>query len=588
MKNVSQAYSDSMTSDYRNQSFAKVVITNADPEAAKDGEWESDFQDSWSETETLDYPYNYPKNANVSLELNRWLLNGNQVFNVGAPEGFVSDIMSGEDGTFDVEPYMFRIFSKPYTLIGISLVFDSRLNEWPLEIEVIYYRDNDKVMRKTVNPTDFDCPIYMPCEDVDRVDVVFKKMLPYRRPRVEYALFGLRQVFDDSKLSGTTQTHDVDPLTRRLPDEQFTFSVIDYDRTYDPENTSGEYAFLNERSAVSIQHSYTLDDGSIEQLKPDLYQLDGKPTTENHIVTFHATGLLGSMTGTYYKSSLGERDFYSIAEDILLDANLAPRPDGGNPWVIDDSLKTMKTTAPMPIDTHANCLQRIAHAARCKIYTDDDNVVYIKPFNPSDIAKNTDFNLDFNSISENSQSISKIDMLKEVNVSKHVYTVDDGDASELFRGKTSDTDFHVEFDAPAQDIQISVSGGTMVSSIIYAQAVDMVLSDGVKTVTITGKKISDNLSTLTVKVNADGETDSEENELITSDEMALSLAHHVIAYLAYRNTYELQYRGNPELECGDVIGLQTNYSDILDAMILKDEITYNGALHGSMILKGLN
>lgn len=40
----------------------------------------------------------------------------------------------------------------------------------------------------------------------------------------------------------------------------------------------------------------------------------------------------------------------------------------------------MFTTAALPIDTHMNCLQLIAHAARCRLFTDDDNIIHIKPF----------------------------------------------------------------------------------------------------------------------------------------------------------------------------------------------------------------
>ena len=88
-------------------------------------------------------------------------------------------------------------------------------------------------------------------------------------------------------------------------------------------------------------------------------------------------------------------------------------------------------------------------------------------------------------------------------------------------------------------------------------------------------------------VNLDGEIDKEENPLITNDEMCSALANHVMKYLQMRNTYEASYRGNPELEVGDIIGLQTLYTDEMDALILVDEITFNGSLSGKMKVKGL-
>ena len=69
--------------------------------------------------------------------------------------------------------------------------------------------------------------------------------------------------------------------------------------------------------------------------------------------------------------------------------------------------------------------------------------------------------------------------------------------------------------------------------------------------------------------------------------MCATLADQVKKYLQMRNTYQTKYRGNPELEVGDVIGLQTLYTDEMDALILVDEITFNGSLSGKLKVKGL-
>ena len=84
-----------------------------------------------------------------------------------------------------------------------------------------------------------------------------------------------------------------------------------------------------------------------------------------------------------------------------------------------------------------------------------------------------------------------------------------------------------------------------------------------------------------------GEVDKEENPLITNDSMCLALANHVKNYLQMRNTYDADYRGNPEMEVGDIIGLQTRYTNEMDALILVDEISFNGSLSGKMKVKGL-
>ena len=98
--------------------------------------------------------------------------------------------------------------------------------------------------------------------------------------------------------------------------------------------------------------------------------------------------------------------------------------------------------------------------------------------------RETDFTLDFTSIGENSQKIFQ-DNSEYFFCCSDFYPSESNDTSTLYEGTTTETELHVEFSGLAQDVQISVSGGTLVSSNIYARAADLVLSSGTKTVTIT-------------------------------------------------------------------------------------------------------
>ena len=145
----------------------------------------------------------------------------------------------------------------------------------------------------------------------------------------------------------------------------------------------------------------------------------------------------------------------------------------------------------------------------------------------------------------------------------------------------------MELRQPATDIAVSVSGGTLVSYTAYAQAVDMVLSSGTKTVTITGIKQTETEDVVAYQVSQNGELDKERNQLISNEEMRMALANHFITYLGFRSTYDAEYRGNPELEVGDLIQTQTNYTSEMDALILVDELTYKGTLSGKLKVKGI-
>lgn len=748
MKSVSNAYKASMKAMLRNRSYVRITFGNVDTTAATDGEWESNGAASISEFETVDYAYQYG-DTYVSLELNRWALDGKSLLvptGEDVQDGFISSLMSDAEGNFTTPPVITREFSLKHIFPGLTLTFDTRQQEWPLEVTADFYLNGAIVDTQTVSITSVQTTISTTATEVDKVTITFDRCLPYRRPRLENVLYGLNVQFVNKDIVSTQQKHDVDPLSRRLPTETMQFTILDYEHKYDPDNPAGIYAYVDKNSPIEIQFGYELPDGSVEWLKPDNYVLNAKPSAQNNQATFNGTGLIGSLTGTFYKSKLGSKSLYDMAQEVLLDAGLTLTEQGTNPWEIDEALKDMFTTAALPIDTHLNCLQLIAHAACCRLYTDDDNIIHIRPFgvtvigiyngvwadnghvwfsewdtidkgntaentyvtfelnrwtlggdsqiilpdsnagqrgyiseamtradgsftNPpvftktfdvphdlpvlairfdtvlnefpgavqvkyyhddtlldtqtaaidsvevyvsSNLAiectkievtmignlpyrrgrvtkvyyRETDFTLDFTSIGENSQKISKIDELKSVSVARYSYTASN-DTSTLYEGTTTETELHVEFSGLAQDVQISVSGGTLVSSNIYARAADLVLSSGTKTVTITGKTLTENSVVVSYPVAQSGEIDKEENPLITNDTMCQALANHVKSYLQMRNTYEANYRGNPEMEVGDIIGLQTLYTDEMDALILVDEITFDGSLSGKMTVKGL-
>lgn len=748
MKSVSNAYKASMKAMLRNRSYVRITFGNVDTTAATDGEWESNGAASISEFETVDYAYQYG-DTYVSLELNRWALDGKSLLvptGEDVQDGFISSLMSDAEGNFTTPPVITREFSLKHIFPGLTLTFDTRQQEWPLEVTADFYLNGAVVDTQTVSITSVQTTISTTATEVDKVTITFDRCLPYRRPRLENVFYGLNVQFVNKDIVSTQQKHDVDPLSRRLPTETMQFTILDYEHKYDPDNPAGIYAYVDKNSPIEIQFGYELPDGSVEWLKPDNYVLNAKPSAQNNQATFNGTGLIGSLTGTFYKSKLGSKSLYNMAEEVLLDAGLTLTEQGTNPWEIDEALKDMFTTAALPIDTHMNCLQLIAHAACCRLYTDDDNIIHIRPFGvtvigiyngvwadnghvwfsewdtidkgntaentyatfelnrwtlggdsqiilpdsnagqrgyiseamtgadgsftnlpvftktfdvPHDLPvlairfdtvlnefpgavqvkyyhddtlldtqtaaidsvevyvssnlaiectkievtmignlpyrrgrvtkvyyRETDFTLDFTSIGENSQKISKIDELKSVSVARYSYTASN-DASTLFEGTTTETELHVEFSGLAQDVQISVSGGTLVSSNIYARAADLVLSSGTKTVTITGKTLTENSVVVSYPVAQSGEIDKEENPLITNDTMCQALANHVKSYLQMRNTYEASYRGNPEMEVGDIIGLQTLYTDEMDALILVDEITFDGSLSGKMTVKGL-
>lgn len=743
MKTATQAYKAQMKKLLRNHSYVGVAFGNVDVTAGSDSEWQGN-KVSWSNPKTLNFDHDYTTTA-ATLEPNRWHLDGSQVIRqTDGNYGWVGNALSNASGVISYT--MTRDFNVLHAVPGITITFDSVTGEYPTSGSVTFTNEDGTETSASFAPTSPTVQVELPSDSLRSVSLTFTGMIPRRRPRVLTTLWGIGYSYTNNEIISCSQSNDVDPLARRLPQEKFSFTIHDYKHTFDPDNPQGMYATINKGAPIKVAYGYELDDGTVEWLKEDYYNLDNKPSFQNSKVTFSGTGLMSTLTGTYYKGVLGNKNFYDMAVDVLEDANLTPSASGGDPWDIDDSLKTMYTTAPLPIATHAECLQMIAHACNCRLYTDDDNIIHLKPFGvtplgifsgtlsdnghawisswdnvdfgtPSDTTyvtlepnrwvlnspqviadenyiqsrgyvsgnisnssgtlsstmvtkrfdiihdipnlvltfdevlgeypktlavryykedgtligtKNitptdttisvvsdyedcsyftitatatripyrrarimkvayfeTDYSLTLDLVKQDTMSTTRLDRLHDVYVSQYSYTPSqDSQKSKLYEITTSETFIHAEYQM-ATNITVSVSGGSVQSSEVYAQAADLELSSGTKTVVIEGIPVNEGSVVYTYNFNSSGEDDIEENKLITNKDMADAHAQHIGEYLNMRNTYDASYRGNPEVETGDIISVQTAYDNVVYGLVLVDGIDFNGALSGKLKIKGL-
>jgi len=389
--------------------------------------------------------------------------------------------------------------------------------------------------------------------------------------------------FTNSDISSIQRVVDVDPLSRRLPKETLSFSVFDFEGNYNPSNPSGKWNALDENALLEVQFGFELEGGLIEWLEIDQYFLSGRPTISSGIASFQASSKLNHLTNTYYKGIYGTKSLYELATNVFNDANVSN-------YYIDDALQTMYTDAPLPITTHANCLQLIAHAARCTLRTISNGVIEIKRFTVTNTPD--DFLLPLNSIALNGDAISKIETLYKVQCNLYNYSVAIADTTlfETIIDVDGESNVHIEYETSTDQI-ITSSGGTLSDIATYAASADFkVVGTGTFSITVIGKKISARTSTTESYISADsnGGIDIEKNQLITEPSMQSALIYQVANYLQYRLTHTVKYRGNPEIDAIDVIYMETLYNAFISALVLTHTINFNGAISGTLVLKSLS
>jgi hypothetical protein len=104
-------------------------------------------------------------------------------------------------------------------------------------------------------------------------------------------------------------------------------------------------------------------------------------------------------------------------------------------------------------------------------------------------------------------------------------------------------------------------------------------------ISIKGRPLEVVTEPVTAAGKGDGEVELVENPLITDTAAAMKLAAHTRDYLMKRATCEFTYRGQPEIDCLDMLRTQSMYDPVFVSRVLKHTINFNGALTGEITVK---
>ncbi|MEG0179263.1 MAG: hypothetical protein RR424_05930 [Oscillospiraceae bacterium] len=629
MQPTSPTYKREMEKAIRGQALVRIKMGIIDTDAAETAIPTAFDKVYFSDTYSMIKINAVPNKTYATFERGRMKMDGKQIIlphlnSLLLSEGYISDSISNINGFYNTIPFISIMFTKTHTVPALSFVFDASTGDYASEIKIIAYRDQLNVFEKTYNPTNANWQASDEIKDFNKLDIEFmRSSVPNRRARLQQITFGIGIVLNSKDIYSATQKTDVDTICRRLPTETLDFSLVNFNAItgngqylYNPDNPNGIWKYMEQHAPISLEYARKLtgglgwediysgsdgwaaleferwreiyEGGTTEWINGGQYRLTAKPTVDGDKATFKAEGLLPSLTSTYYKGTYNAAGatLYDLAINVLNDAAL-PQLVGDVPYRLWEGLKLIKTTTPMPIKTHKECLQLIAHMGKCVLYTDRDGFIQMQPV--STIKQ--DFAIDFKK-SKTKPKVSKIPTLKSVTCNVYSY-VAEATRSELYKGTHfmyGEESVHIKF-PEATDIEATVSVGRVWKQDLYAASADFIVSAGGNTeITITGRKLVKSTSAISINVlNADenGATENLDNPLITDSTTAVNVAKWVRDYLVLRNTYEMDIRGAPELDVMDIVSAQSQFTQEFSARILKTETNYNGALNGKVALKRL-
>lgn len=231
----------------------------------------------------------------ATLERNRWLLDGTfhifpNSFQGEGQQGFVGDVLSGDNGVFSTPPWVQLNFSNVSILQAFSVYFPQMDFEGvpdTFTVEVIqggttYFTKT--VAGNTAEHASFD-GFTVQNPDCIRL-TVSKWSLPGRRMRIPEMIPGLYEAWTGDVIAEFNVVQQANFAALALPYGTCTLRMDNLDRRFEPRSKNGIFQSIEERQGISAFLGVRLPDGS-DDYKPIgiYYQHSGGWTTGDNGIT---------------------------------------------------------------------------------------------------------------------------------------------------------------------------------------------------------------------------------------------------------------------------------------------------------------
>ncbi len=366
------------------ETFIEISYSVTEPGLQQEALGTANMEESYSKAPSLTSTLTVDHEKYSALEWNFWGLDGSFSYFDGTPEnpGYVTNVLSGEDGSFTALPTIQISFLNKHTELipGLTITWSETFSEWATRFRITAY-DNETAVATTLveNNTSPLSKIWLDLEGYNRIVIeVLAWSHPLHRARVTRVYLGIQTIYTKEDLLGYTHTQSVDLLSASLPKNEIVFRLRNEDARWNPENPSGAERYLMERQEVTVKYGMTVGE-TTEWIDGGHFWFSGWSTPANGLeASFTARDLIEFMGETYTGPVSGS--LYNIATAAFQQANL-PMTDGGlaRYWV--DGAISQYSTSIVGEHTIAEVLQKVAHMACCVLYQDRDGIMRLEPRN---------------------------------------------------------------------------------------------------------------------------------------------------------------------------------------------------------------
>lgn len=279
MISASDGYKAAIIGDLR-KIFIQAIVDLIDPDITF-GTISAQSEDAYSKSAELhDKVFDSPKKY-ATGETDRWALDGTfDIYpdlpnDVTGKQGFLSNDLSGADGTFANAQYVEMPFSNVSILQACAVYFpDNDYDGYPVDFTVEVKQGGATYYTKTftgntdkaVSLTGFT--VYNP--DAIRVTVT-KWSRSDRKVRIVQIVPGIYERWDNHIIAELSINQQINVACTALPYGTCTLKMDNLDRRFEPRSKSGLFQSIEERQAIPVSLGVLLSDGTKEYKQVGVY-----------------------------------------------------------------------------------------------------------------------------------------------------------------------------------------------------------------------------------------------------------------------------------------------------------------------------
>lgn len=279
MINSSAEYKAAITADAR-RTLLKAAIDIIDPDIVYGETGYSEIASFAKPAQLLNKKWKSNTNY-VTLEHNRWLLDGDSSLIPEDPQqlvgevGYISDSLSGEDGSFENPPWVEIRFANVSILQAFSVYFsddplDDVAADFTVEVKsgdtAFYTLDvtGNAATKRSFEGFTVNYP------DAIRITIT-KWSIPYRRARIPELIPGIYEEWDNDILVAfdVVQQSDISNLSLRYGTA--TLRMDNESRRFEPRSKTGIFRSIEERQGIDLNIGVRLSNGEEEFKKAGIY-----------------------------------------------------------------------------------------------------------------------------------------------------------------------------------------------------------------------------------------------------------------------------------------------------------------------------